>query len=94
MYKKIWKYPLEVETTNVVLMPKGAEILSVGLQDNKPVVWALVNPDEEDKEPKVLEMFGTGESIPYDMGVNRRFLGTLQPIENGYEFAFHLFECL
>ena len=94
MYKKIWKYALDIDTTNVVLMPKGAEVLSVGLQNNKPVVWALVDPNEEEKDPKVFYMFGTGEGISLEMNANTRFLGTLQPTEDCIPFAFHVFVCI
>lgn len=94
MNKTIWKYALEIETTNVILMPKGSEILSVELQNNKPFVWALVNPDEQNNETKIIKMFGTGEDVSNGLTVNKRFLGTIQPIENGVAFAFHLFEII
>lgn len=94
MYKKIFKYKLEVETTNVISMPKGAEVLSVGLQNNEPVVWALVDPVEENMESKVFYMFGTGEGISLEMNANTKFIGTLQPVEGSVSFAFHIFLCI
>lgn len=94
MTKTIWKFKMDIDDTQVIYMPKGAEILSIQLQNNEPVIWALVNPEE--KEPRQFEMFGTGYPIPCDMGVNRKFLGTIQPIGIGssFSFAFHIFERL
>jgi hypothetical protein len=92
MNKTIWKFKMKIDDTQVILMPKGTEILSIGLQNNEPVIWALVNSKEPDKEPKQFEMFGTGHSVPCDIGIDRKFLGTIQPIENGFSFAFHIFE--
>jgi hypothetical protein len=92
MNKTIWKFELAIDNKSVILMPKGAEILSVQLQNNSPVIWAQVNPTELDKEPRVFEMFGTGHPVPCDIGIDRKFLGTIQPIENGFSFAFHIFE--
>lgn len=92
MNKTIWKFELAIDNKNIISMPKGAEILSVQLQNNKPCIWALVNPDEPDKEERHFEMFGTGHPVPCDMGVDRKFLGTLQPVEMYVSFAFHVFE--
>ncbi len=63
-----------------IWMPDGAEILSVGEQDNSLVVWAIVDQDA----PKVTYQFavyGTGQPLPLDFDHNRkgnRFLGTVQ----------------
>jgi hypothetical protein len=96
MTKTIWKFEMEIDDTQVINMPKGAEILSIQLQNNEPVIWALVNPEEPDKEPRQFEMFGTGYLIPCDISINRKFLGTIQPIGIGssFSFAFHIFERL
>lgn len=34
----IWKFPVQ---------PRGAELLSVGVQNGNPVLWALVEPRNE-----------------------------------------------
>jgi hypothetical protein len=40
----IWKFELEVTDLQEVVMPSGAEILSVGNQDGKLCLWAMVSP--------------------------------------------------
>lgn len=89
MTKTIWKYEISPEKVSIE-MPKGAEILSVQIQDGNPCIWALVNPKNEPKE-KVIEIFRTGHEIPCD-GIVRNFIGTFQMF--GGNLVFHLFERL
>jgi hypothetical protein len=96
MEKTIWKFELEVTDNQTISMPKDAEILSIQIQDGKPVIWVLVNP-EEDEEPRVFDMFGTGHPIPTGFGINRNFIGTVQIVQKIHEMydrwlAFHVFE--
>jgi len=81
--KTIWKYQIAV----MARMPKGAEILTVQMQNEEPCVWAVVEPDAE-KENRYLEVFGTGQPIHED--VERRYIGTFQQPP----FVWHLFERL
>ena len=62
----IWKYPIrDVDIASAIFeldMPKGAKVLTVQMQGNSPVMWALVNPETK----KVKRMFlvkGTGHPI-------------------------------
>lgn len=87
MKKVIWKFELSVDNLSIE-MPKGAEILSVQVQNNKPCIWALVDPKAPMKE-KVIEVFGTGKEVPCD-GISRTFIGTFQ-LQDGM-WVFHLFE--
>lgn len=67
-------------------MPFGAQILSVALQDGKPVIWALVCPIE----PPVIRKFNimlTGEEIDNKPG---QFVGTLLYDEGRY--VEHVFD--
>jgi hypothetical protein len=44
----IWKYPVPLDTPGAVFhlkMPVGAEVLTVQLQQGKPTIWALLDPD-------------------------------------------------
>jgi hypothetical protein len=70
-------------------MPKDAEILTVQTQNEKPCIWALVNP-ENDKELRYFEVYGTGHGIHYDMGIERKYINTFQ-LDDG-SLVFHLFE--
>lgn len=42
----IYKYNIDPHGDTIIEMPEGANIISVGLQNRTPVVWALVNPDQ------------------------------------------------
>ena len=90
---KIWEYELLVTDMQKVAMPEGAQILSVGNQNNKLCLWALVNPDksfpDRHMEVRHIEIIGTGNPIvePASM-VTRNFIGTViwDP------FVWHVFE--
>lgn len=90
MNKTIYKYPLSVTDFQEVLLPIGAEILTVQTQDETVCMWALVNPNEPQKEARNIEIFGTGHSIGYDMGVSRKYISTFQM--HGGQLVFHAFE--
>lgn len=91
MKKTIWKFPLESMGIEGIPMPIGAEILTIQTQSGKPCMWALVDPDAK-VEPRYLEVFGTGHPIHYDMGIDRKFIGTYQIMEG--TLIFHVFERL
>lgn len=58
--KTLYKYPIDQET---ILLPEGAEILHIGLQNDEPFVWAIIDP-----EIKLMRcylfVFGTGVFLP------------------------------
>jgi len=89
MEKTIWKYELEVTDKQFIRMPKDAELLSVQNQNEKPCLWALVKPNTATEE-RCFEVFGTGNPIHCDMGVDRKYIGTFQ-MQKG-ALVFHLFE--
>jgi len=75
--KKIFKYTLQVVDEQSVIMPIGAEILSVGLQRGEIVVYALVVPVDENacQQSRRFSVRGTGhEAGNLD---NYNFLGTV-----------------
>jgi hypothetical protein len=88
MNKTIWKYELKIDDLQNVIMPIGAEILSVQMQNKTPCLWALVNPDEKDTDTRYIETFGTGHPVAYDMESTREFIGTYQT----RGLVFHVFE--
>lgn len=67
MKKQIWKYPLTEPNTIALVMPKGAEILTVQMQGREPMLWALVATADTDAEPekevRKFEVFGTGQKM-------------------------------
>lgn len=70
-------------------MPKDAQILSVANQDGTLCLWAKVDASKQ-VETRFIEIIGTGNPIPQDMGVDRSFIGTvlMDP------FVWHVFERL
>lgn len=85
--KTIWKYPLKIETQQIVTrIPISTEILCVQVQNETPCIWVLCDPDEQ-TGPMGIETFGTGHTID---GANRKYIGTYQLRDGG--LVFHVFE--
>lgn len=91
---KIFKYPLS-RTTDLtqINLPKGAEILHVDVQDDRPQIWALIDSDlpAHETELRSFKLVGTGHEIdiPKD---KLRFIGTF--FLQGRAYVFHVFEVI
>ena len=84
--KVIWKFELPA-ARNVLLLPKGAQVLSVGEQQNTTQLWALVDALAE-REQRVFHVIGTGRQFdwkPTWLSIGRVSIG------DG-TFIFHVFE--
>ncbi len=59
----VWKFPLQVADVQQVLMPQGARLLTVQVQDDTPCLWAVVDPASR---PVVrwIHTAGTGHTWP------------------------------
>ncbi len=86
MSKTIWKFPVDVGRCTL-LMPTGAEILSVQVQRGEAQMWALVDANKP-SEAREFAAYGTGHPMPSDPG---KFIDTFQVA--GGDLIFHLFEC-
>lgn len=85
MNRIIYKYQINVTDVNTVLMPEGAEVLTVQMQDAVPCIWAMVDLDK----PRVERFFGilgTGNPVPDDF--KGKYIGTFQE----RIFVWHLYE--
>lgn len=71
--KTIYKYPLQMNVAQVVDVPVGSEILSVGLQGENLVMWVKCDPSAE-KVQRGIVIVGTGHEFNDDY----EFLGTVQ----------------
>ncbi len=81
---QIWKYRVDV---GAIMMPKGAKILTVQMQNDTPYMWAIVDVDAE-LEERVFEIHGTGHNI---RNIDEyEYIGTY--IDN--PFVWHLFELI
>ena len=88
--KNVFKYPVEIRNKFSVMMPDGAEILTVQMQHNKPQMWALVDQSKPEKE-RIFRISGTGHPMVYDMGSMYEYINSFQM--RGGDLIFHLFEC-
>lgn len=84
----IWKYPLRVKDTQLVAMPKGARILSVGVQTDTICLWAMVDDREGETVYRRILIVGTGN--PVFEAEDGKFIGTVQLY--GGRLVFHVFE--
>lgn len=87
----VYKYKLKEGGVASLFLPIGAHFLKVGIQDNGPIVWFLLDPVME-KEERFFASFCTGEPIPTPKEM-LTYLGTTQDINRyGNEFVLHHFE--
>lgn len=85
--KRIYKYHLPFEDVITIKMPKDAEILSVGNQNEAAYLWALVDSNAELIDYH-FRMAGTGH--PIIGGYTYRFIGTVH--FHNSKLIFHIFE--
>jgi hypothetical protein len=96
--KSIYKYVLDT-AWNVVgspkipytmELPKGAIILSCGLQNKENIcVWAKVDPNQAEMVEVEFYIFGTGWPIPDEVDNGLQFIGTVM-ISDGL-YVYHVF---
>jgi len=87
---KVFKYDISINDYFTVNLPKGAQVLKVEFQYNKPQLWALVDPDAPTEE-RTFRFAGTGHSIN-DAPEQLKFINTFQ-MKNG-ALIFHIFEVI
>lgn len=95
--KTIWKFDAPTQDEFSLLMPKGAQILSLGLQRGEPKIWALVEPDAPKEERNFV---GRGTGHPIQQTVDEKtgcvdvntytFIGTVVMLDDN--FVYHVFE--
>lgn len=68
------KYPLALIDEQEVLMPVGANILCVQVQDGQPVLWAVIETTEL-KIPRRIAIVTTGRQFDE---LPKKYIGTVQ----------------
>ena len=97
MTYQIWKYPLEIVDKQVLTMPAGVEILSVGKQGETVTLWAKVSllPTHEvhktPMESVTILIFGTGHALPKDIEL-ALFIGTV--LTSSDQLVWHIFRMM
>lgn len=90
--KAVWKYELIAEDYNTILLPKGAQPLSVQIQGDgidHVRLWCLIDLEEEEDEERTFRIAGTGHVIKDE---NIVFIDTFQLFDGG--FIGHVFEVI
>lgn len=85
----VWKYTFAQPTT-IFNMPPEAEILSVGAQGDKIVLWAKVSVSASIMEGRKFFVVNTGEI--YEAEDRDRFIGTVTIKGYSEEIVWHVFE--
>jgi len=85
--RRIWKWKLERTDAQILDLPKGAEILTVQVQNDIPQLWAMVDDSVTETERRHIAMYGTDHPIYSKHG---KYIGTIQ-LYSG-KLVFHVFE--
>jgi len=88
--KTIWKFNLNIEDEQKVVMPKDAKILTAQMQKDTLCLWALVDTDiTVIDENRYIGIYGTGNPIPAPENI-KKYISTFQLHDGG--LIFHIFE--
>lgn len=88
LMEKIFKYPIGITDKQNLLIPGGAKILTVQVQNGAPFIWAMVDP-EAPTEEIAIRVHGTGH--PICDSSNLEYIGTFQSMY-GVNLVFHVFK--
>lgn len=86
---KVFKYEVPVQDSFSLKLPPYAKIIAFQAQHEKPRIWALVDPDEDNLVTREFRLAGTGHPID----VNRDSLVYIDTCQLfGGDLVLHLFE--
>lgn len=85
---KIYKYPIAQTDEQGLTLPKGSQILSIINQYDKPVIYAIVDPNTKQGQMYNIRTIGTGHEIDDDLS-KYTFIGTLSFLSGN--LIFHYF---
>lgn len=83
----VWKYELKIEDYQYLTIPFGAKLLCIKMQNEVPVLYALVNENEHNTQNIAIRCAGTGHRIHED---NPEYLGTIMKFDG--KLVFHYFK--
>ncbi len=87
--RRVFKYPIvEIQDVVNIMMPKGAKVLTVQVQNGTPCIWAAVDPCQTYLEMRRFRIAGTGH--PIEDNIVDNYVGTIQKFDG--KLVFHLFE--
>lgn len=85
--KRVYKYILSAEDYSTIVLPAGAQILSVHEQRDQIYLWVLIDPNEKGVETHKFRVAGTCHDITDEA---LRFIGSV--LMYGGSLVFHVFE--
>lgn len=91
--KTIYKYQLDENAEQQVVLPVGAQILDIQQQENIFCLWALVNPNKDLlTSSRTIERYDTGFIIPKETnkGWKLHYISTIHLEDSG--LVWHFFE--
>jgi hypothetical protein len=94
MHQTVWKFELNIVDEQTLMLPVGAQILSVqpqrtGQTEHTVMLWVLVTPDNARVE-RTFRIHGTGHDIEHAESEELRHISTFQMLEGA--FIGHVFE--
>lgn len=87
--RKIYKYPLYIRQKQTLSLPKGYQIISVGVQHSQLQLWVMVDINEIINEDVNFEIYVTGhwiETEPHWLN----HIGTVQEMDGS--LVWHIFQ--
>ncbi len=84
--RTIYKYPFAFDGSVELVLPIGAEILHIGVQDGVYCLWALVDTEVKN-EIKRIRIIGTGHEVSEDIGI----INHITTIQDG-QYVWHIFD--
>ena len=87
MKKVVYKYKLQItKVIQEVVLPLGAQILCIKMQNDELCMWALVDPDQTYNEVVKIRCAGNGHEITEDV----EYIDTVMLLDG--ELVFHFFK--
>lgn len=87
MKKVVYRYKLQItKVIQEVVLPLGAQILCIKMQNDELCMWALVDPDQTYNEVVKIRCAGTGHEITEDV----EYIDTVVLLDG--ELVFHFFK--
>lgn len=72
--KTVWKFEIPIQDEASIVAPEECRVLTVGEQNGKLMMWAVVDIDSPKRVHRVI-VAGTGHRLPNDVN---QYCGTVQ----------------
>jgi hypothetical protein len=83
---RVFKYVLRVEQREMIFMPEGAQIISLGVENEAPVLYVVIPDEDVPLEQRFIRVVTTGDEFNHK---GCAFIGTVKL--NDW-FVAHVFE--